>query len=87
MCFTSIVELSAACPLCLHGSAEKIALCHAQGINSPIALCVYFGLQIPPDISKPSARRKMSIYFTNTMLTLTKTTAQIAWKADKRFPS
>ena len=47
LCFTSIVEFIAACPLCLHGSAVTIALCHAQSTNSPIARCVNFGLQIP----------------------------------------
>ena len=36
--FASIVEFIVACPLCLHGSAVKIALCHEQSRNSPIAV-------------------------------------------------
>ena len=53
LCFASVVEFIAACPLCLHGSAVKIALCYAQSINRPIATCVNFGLQISPNITKP----------------------------------
>ena len=48
LCFTFIVELIAVCPFCLYGSAVKIVFCHVHIINSPIAMCVNFGLQIPP---------------------------------------
>ena len=47
LCFTFIVDFSAACAICLYGSAVKMALCHTQSINSAIAMRVNFGLQIP----------------------------------------
>ena len=40
------------CPVCLYGSAVKIALCHAQSINSPITMCVNFWPPNPPIISQ-----------------------------------
>ena len=59
--FYAIVELGAACPLCLHGSAVKIMLCHAQSVNSPFALRVHFGLLIP--LNTLHRQKKTAIYY------------------------
>ena len=48
MCFTSIEGFRAAFLLRLRDNAVIIALCHTHSVNSPIALCVNFGLQISP---------------------------------------
>ena len=62
--FYAIVELGAACPLCLHGSAVKIMLCHAQSVNSPFALRVHFGLLIPLKYHNTLHRqKKTAIYY------------------------
>ena len=86
LCFTSIVEFIAACPLCLHGSAATIASCHAQSTNSPIATCVNFGLQIP-QISENSRQVGKCHFTTKTISTMTKTMVQIRLNSDERLPS
>ena len=43
----TLLIFSAAYPFSLDGSAVKIVLCHAQSMNSHIAMCVNFGLQKP----------------------------------------
>ena len=56
--FAAIVELSAACPFCFHGSPVKITLCHAQSLNSAFARCVNLGLPIPPKYHNTLGRQK-----------------------------
>ena len=82
LCFTFIVDFSAACPLCLYGSAVKIALCHAQSINSPIATHVIFASKFPPN-----GQVKRCQLTTNTILAMTKTMTQSWLNSGKRFSS
>ena len=50
-------------------AAVKIALCHAQSINSPIVTCVDFDLKTPfPLISQNPRQAEKSQFTTNTIL-------------------
>ena len=59
----------------------KIALCHAQSINS---LCVNFGLQILPHLNTLSKQENVNV-ITIYHIEYDKKMAHITLKSDKRF--
>ena len=71
LCFASIVEFIAACPLCLHGSAVKIALCHAP------LLRFFILVSKSPQISQNPRQAEKGHFTTNTISTMTKTMVHV----------
>ena len=91
MCSTYIVEFFFCLSIVsiVHGSAVIIALCHAQRINSPIAPCVNFGLQIPPLISQDPRQGEICQFLPILYRPCRKRwrKPQITLNSDKRFSS
>ena len=72
--FYAIVELGAACPLCLHGSAVKITLCS-------------FWPPDPPKVSQHPTQAEKQQYTTYTISAMKKTMVKITLNSDKRLSS